>query len=68
MPFYDYECRCGKKFEVMRKISDDSPQLCPKCGAVAQRLISRTSFVLKKGGCGWADTSYCPPPPKEKKP
>ena len=67
MPTYDHECpKCGETFEVDRKITDDSPVLCPECGAVTRRLISRSFFRLRGGG--WAKDGYAPPPPKEKKP
>ena len=55
MPMYEYQCNdCEEHFERRLSISDfDQPQDCPSCEAPgAERLISKTSFVLK--GDGWA--------------
>jgi len=66
MPAYEQRClQCGEEFEVDRKITDTASVLCPECGAVTERLISRSFFRLR--GTGWANTGYAPPPPKEKK-
>ncbi|MEE9285484.1 MAG: zinc ribbon domain-containing protein [Dehalococcoidia bacterium] len=33
MPTYDFGCKaCRHYFEVRRRMSDDSPVTCPKCG------------------------------------
>ncbi len=54
MPIYEYRCeKCGNEIEVMHKVSDPSPQVCPKCSEHAlTRMMSRTSFQLKGGGWG----------------
>ena len=59
MPIYEYGCqRCGKIIDVMQKISDPAPTKCESCGAegAMQKLVSRTSFVLKGGG--WYSDLY----------
>ena len=58
MPFYEYRCgKCAHEFEEMQRITDPPVHKCPKCGKKAvERLISRTSFVLK--GSGWYVTDY----------
>lgn len=57
MPVYEYKCAgCGKKFEMMRKFSDEPLRSCPSCGGPVSKLISNTSFVLK--GSGWYLTDY----------
>ena len=58
MPFYEYRCgKCAHEFEQMQRITDPPVHKCPKCGKKAvERLISRTSFVLK--GSGWYATDY----------
>ena len=57
MPIYEYSCKsCGKQFECMQKISEPPVAPCPKCGATADRMISRTSFALK--GSGWYKDGY----------
>jgi putative FmdB family regulatory protein len=53
MPIYEYTCgSCGKTTDVLQKVSDGPPQVCPHCaktGTLA-RQVSRSSFVLKGGG------------------
>jgi len=59
MPIYEYRCSvCGKTIELMQKIGDKAPDLCPICGAFnsLKKLISHTSFELK--GSGWYVTDY----------
>jgi len=57
MPIYEYEClKCGKRHEIMQKISAAPLTACPRCGGELRKLISNTSFVLK--GTGWYATDY----------
>jgi putative FmdB family regulatory protein len=58
MPVYEYRCAgCGHEWEETQKAKDPPTQFCPRCGAkLAQRLISKTSFVLK--GAGWSGDGY----------
>jgi putative FmdB family regulatory protein len=58
MPVYEYRCgKCGNEFEELQRITDGPIRKCPKCGKLAvERLISRSSFVLK--GSGWYATDY----------
>ncbi|MGV3621488.1 MAG: FmdB family zinc ribbon protein [Archangium sp.] len=59
MPIYEYRCqKCGKELEVMHKVSDPAPAVCPECKAEGslERLVSRTSFQLKGGG--WYSDLY----------
>ncbi|MBI5491006.1 MAG: zinc ribbon domain-containing protein [Deltaproteobacteria bacterium] len=58
MPVYEYLCgKCRYEFEEMQRITDAPIRKCPKCGKPAvERLISRSSFVLK--GSGWYVTDY----------
>jgi len=47
MPLYEYKCEdCGEEFEVIRRASDDTEELCPSCGKPAERLFS----VFSTGG------------------
>jgi putative FmdB family regulatory protein len=60
MPIYEYNCtNCGV-FEEMRKVSDPLIKRCPKCKGKVERIVSRTSFVLK--GSGWYATDYARKP------
>ena len=58
MPIYDYKCRtCGSRFQLVRKITDDSLPQCKECGSNdTEKLISPSAFVLK--GSGWYLTDY----------
>jgi putative FmdB family regulatory protein len=59
MPTYDFKCsECECVFEVFQKYSDENPP-CEECGKETERLISRTSFVLK--GDGWYKDGYSKP-------
>lgn len=41
MPTYDFECvSCKKRFELFKKMSDDSVSYCPDCGGVADKIIT----------------------------
>jgi putative FmdB family regulatory protein len=61
MPVYEYRCgKCGHEFEELQRITADPIRKCPKCGKNAvERLISKTSFILK--GTGWYKTDYASP-------
>ncbi|MEW6378024.1 MAG: zinc ribbon domain-containing protein [bacterium] len=52
MPVYEYRCKdCGCTFEAEQRIIDPPLNACRMCGGSVERLISRSSFVLK--GDGW---------------
>lgn len=55
MPFYEYvhdqgsgcnHCRGG--FSVLQRLSDESLQRCPECGAAVRRVISPPNVVSGK--------------------
>ena len=57
MPIYEYEClKCGRKFEVIQKFTDNPLEICSQCGGHVHKLISHSSFILK--GNGWYVTDY----------
>ena len=57
MPIYEYEClSCGKRTEVLQKMSDAPLAACPNCGGEVKKLISAPAFQLK--GSGWYATDY----------
>ena len=68
MPIYEYRCTdCDKVFEAMQKFSDDPIVECRFCsGTKVERLISRSSFVLK--GSGWYQTDYARKTPSSSTP
>jgi putative FmdB family regulatory protein len=57
MPIYEYRCNdCGRKFELMQKITEKAPKDCKYCSGKVERLISQTNFQLKGGG--WHADGY----------
>ena len=58
MPTYEYKCpSCGTKFERFQRITAPPTLPCPKCGKVAQRLISGGHGLVFKGS-GFYETDY----------
>jgi putative FmdB family regulatory protein len=53
---YEYQCANGHRFEKIEKFSAPTVQKCPKCGAKAERQISRSAVQFK--GSGWYVTDY----------
>ena len=58
MPTYEYECaKCGDRFEIFQKMTDEPVEACPKCGARPQRLIGLGGGIIFKGP-GFYATDY----------
>ena len=52
MPLYEYECQsCGRRTEVIQRISDDPLETCEYCSGDLEKLISAPAFQFK--GSGW---------------
>ena len=57
MPIYEYECsKCGKRIEVIQKMSDKPLKKHEDCGGALSKLISAAGFQFK--GTGWYVTDY----------
>jgi putative FmdB family regulatory protein len=57
MPLYEYKCdRCGEKFEVLQKFSDEPMTAHEGCGGHVERLVSAPTLQFK--GSGWYVTDY----------
>ena len=57
MPLYEYACkRCGNRFEVRQKFSDEPVKTHEECGGDAERVLSVPAFQFK--GTGWYVTDY----------
>lgn len=58
MPIYGYQCQaCGHAFELMQKMSDPAPAVCPSCGKPeVSKQLSAAGFQLKGGG--WYATDF----------
>lgn len=58
MPIYAYQCRaCGHDFELMQKMSDPTPSICPSCGqGDIRKQLNAAGFQLK--GKGWYATDF----------
>ena len=56
MILYDFQCKCGSKFEALAKMSDTTCE-CKRCGKMAQRLISMPRIALE-GHTGQFPTAH----------
>lgn len=56
MPVYEYRCKQGHDFEVMRRMSDDPIAECEVCGAPVQKVFSPVAVHFK--GTGFYSTDY----------
>jgi putative FmdB family regulatory protein len=57
MPIYEYECaKCGKRIEIIQKMSDKPLKKHADCGGTLQKLVSAAGFQFK--GTGWYVTDY----------
>ena len=59
MPIYEYKCPKCEVFEVTQRITENALKKCPTCKSKVERMLSRTSFILK--GSGWYATDYAKP-------
>src|SRR4051812_14182586 len=57
MPTYEYRCENGHMFEQFQKMSDPAVEVCPQCGAKAERLMSAGAGLVFKGS-GFYITDY----------
>ena len=57
MRLYEYACdRCGKRFEIRQKFSDEPLTTHENCGGKVERLLSAPALQFK--GTGWYVTDY----------
>lgn len=57
MPIYEYSCaKCGKRIEVLQKMSDNPLRTHKGCGGKLTKEISASGFQFK--GTGWYVTDY----------
>lgn len=58
MPIYAYQCQaCAHAFDVMQKMSDPAPTVCPACNhGELRKQLSAAGFQLK--GKGWYATDF----------
>jgi putative FmdB family regulatory protein len=58
MPTYEYKCSQGHAFEkVYSTISNTRRLKCPKCGRMAERIISGGAGLVFRGS-GFYETDY----------
>jgi putative FmdB family regulatory protein len=51
LPTYEYACEsCGNRYEKREGFDAKPRQKCPKCGKMAQRLLSTPAVVFKGSG------------------
>ena len=57
MPLYEYKCdKCGKRVEILQRVSDKPYSHCPNCGGDMKKLISSPAIQFK--GSGFYKTDY----------
>jgi putative FmdB family regulatory protein len=56
MPIYEYRCKRGHNFEVMRSISDEPLAECVTCSAPVERVFHPIAVHFK--GSGFYNTDY----------
>jgi putative FmdB family regulatory protein len=57
MPIYEYRCMsCERVTEVIQRMGARAPGKCEHCDGKLEKLVSRTSFLLKGGG--WFAEGY----------
>ena len=57
---YPYECRCGTKFEVIKRMSEiDNTEHCPNCQRVSERKIGLSNFGAMSAG-DWNKQTFNP--------
>ena len=53
MPIYDYSCaNCGHVVEVVHRVHEPGPTVCPECGGLLRKRISSPAIHFR--GTGWA--------------
>ena len=58
MPLYEYECEaCGRRFELIRKFSDPSVEVCALCEKGPVRRLQSAPAIQFKGS-GFYITDY----------
>ncbi|MCB1059735.1 MAG: zinc ribbon domain-containing protein [Calditrichaeota bacterium] len=57
MPTYEYSCKNGHEFEEFQSMVAPPVEVCPICGAPAERKISGGSGLIFKGS-GFYITDY----------
>jgi putative FmdB family regulatory protein len=57
MPIYEYVCgQCGRRCEVVQKVSDPPLKKCRSCGGMLKKILSAPAIQFK--GTGWYITDY----------
>jgi putative FmdB family regulatory protein len=57
MPLYEYQCQsCGRRTEILQRLSDPAVTECSVCGGAQKRLVSAPAVQFK--GSGWYVTDY----------
>jgi putative FmdB family regulatory protein len=56
MPAYDYKCKkCDIVRETVRKMSDDSKELCLVCNGEMQVVFNSPKITYKGSGWAWQE-------------
>ncbi len=57
MPTYEYKCANDHRFEQFQRMNDAPIDICPTCGAAAEKLMSGGAGLIFKGS-GFYITDY----------
>lgn len=61
MPLYEYQCeKCGKRVEILQRVSDKPYKHCPNCGGDMKKQFSSPAIQFK--GSGFYKTDYASKP------
>lgn len=69
MPTYEYECeKCGNRFEVFQKMSEEPLKLCSNCNELSLRRVFSAGVAINFKGAGfYSNDSKTPAKTKDAK-
>ena len=70
MPTYEYECeKCGSRFEVFQKMSEEPLSLCSNCNEHSLRRVFSGGLTINFKGAGfYSNDSKAPAKSQDAKP
>ena len=60
MPTYEYACKCGNRWDVIKRMAAyDDPENCPKCSSLGDRQVVGCN-IDRTAASGWANQQFHP--------